>query len=106
MVELGLFGAKVFPEFWELPFSQRAAIIAHEAGHRHYKHLWWQLLFMFDSREERTRLLHAQEYQADDFARSLGLGQELANALRRFPEDESPTHPATRDRVARLIRKV
>jgi Zn-dependent protease with chaperone function len=85
-------------------FSQRAAVIAHEAGHRHHKHLWIQLLFIFDSREERRRLLHAQEFQADDFAKSLGLGQELANALRRFPEEASPTHPSTRERVARLIR--
>lgn len=104
MIGLSLFGSKVFPEFWELPFSQRAAVIAHEAGHRHHKHLWIQLLFMFDSREDRRKLLHAQEFQADDFARALGLGQELANALRRFPEAESDSHPSTRARVARLIR--
>lgn len=105
MIELTLFRSKVLPEFWELPFSQRAAVIAHEAGHRHHKHLWIQLLFCFIlSKDELSRLRHAQEFQADDFARNLGLGQELANALRRFPEASSYSHPSTRDRVARLIR--
>jgi Zn-dependent protease with chaperone function len=104
MIELRLFAPnRVFPEFWELPFRQRAAVLAHEAGHRFHKHLWIQLLFVFDSRAERRRLLHAQEFQADDFAKRLGMGQDLANALRRHPEEESDTHPSTRARVARLI---
>jgi predicted metalloprotease len=95
MIELTLFRSKVLPEFWELPFSQRAAVIAHEAGHRHHKHLWIQLLFMFDSREERRRLLHAQEFQADDFAKPWARARtgQCVTPIPRGSFPSAPVHP-------------
>lgn len=107
MITLSLTGiARIDDEFWSLSASERMAIIAHEAGHRHYRHLWVQLfaLFCFQSNAVHSAMLHRQELEADQFARAMGYGAALASFLARFPEEASRTHPATRTRIAKLTK--
>lgn len=93
------------PGFWQLPFPERMAIIAHEAGHRYHGHLWarlWRVWFMrYDALQA---FYHQQEFEADQFARSMGYGAQLAAFLKRRIDPPSLHHPATKARVASLIR--
>lgn len=102
-VRLGL-PPLVDPEFWELPFPERMAVIAHEAGHVYHRHLWVRLFNMFAPKAAYTAMCHAQEFEADQFARSLGYGPQLAAFLKRQPCASTFKHPATKPRIANLIR--
>lgn len=105
MVVTHLFGPPtVEREFYELPNVQRDAVMAHETGHKVGRHLWRRLFLQFvltDS--EYSALMHAQEYEADAYAKALGHGSALVNVLRRAPEPASRSHPSTKDRIARLM---
>jgi Zn-dependent protease with chaperone function len=104
MVRISLFGPmEIEPEFYELPNVQQAAVMAHEEGHKRLRHLWVQLLYVFASDARRSALLHAQEFEADAYAKARGHGSALANVLRRSPAPACHTHPATKERIARLI---
>lgn len=93
----------VDPAFWELPFPERMAIIAHEAGHKYYGHLWERLwrpwLMRWDALQS---FYHAQELQADAFAASMGYGPQLAAFLARRPDAPSLHHPDTKSRIRAL----
>lgn len=107
MLRIGLFGT-VFVEdakAWKrLPTRQQEAVLAHERGHAHHGHVWKRILArLFLSDDAYAALLHRQEFEADAYARAHGHGNALAVALQRTPETASCTHPATVDRVARLV---
>lgn len=107
MLRIGIFGT-VFvedPQAWKrLPTRQQQAVLAHEHGHRHHGHVWKRLIAgLFLSDDAYAALLHRQEFEADAYARAQGHGNALAVALGRTPEHASRTHPATCDRVAKLI---
>ncbi len=94
---------QVDPAFWTLPAGERMAIIAHEAGHRYHKHLWKRLVWAWFMRSEHLQwFYHQQEFQADQFARSMGYGRQLAAFLKRRPDADSLRHPSTARRVAQL----
>lgn len=107
MVTIRLWGAPIIePAFYALPNVQQAAIWSHEEGHKAKRHLWIRLLYGFIlplKRADYSALLHAQEYEADAYAKARGHGTALANVLRRDPQPASFTHPADRDRIARLL---
>lgn len=101
IVRLGL-PPVVRSEFWELPFPEQMAVIAHEAGHKYYGHLWARLFGMF--RDDYRAMIHRQEFEADAFARRMGYGPQLAAFLKRDTKPACFSHPSTRDRVASLVR--
>lgn len=104
MIRIDLFGRRhVAPEFWKLPASGRLAVIAHEAGHRYYGHLWrrWLARWAYDA-VTRRKLYHAQEFQADQFAREMGYAAPLVAVLALQPHGATVSHPSTRDRIAWL----
>lgn len=93
----------VDPAFWSLPAGERMAVIAHEAGHKYYGHLWarlWRPWTM--TGDALQRFYHAQELEADEFARSMGYGPQLAAFLTRRPDAATLHHPATKERVRAL----
>lgn len=101
-VRLGL-PPRVEPAFWELPFPEQMAVIAHEAGHKYHGHLWERLKWAWFMRSEHLQwFYHQQEMQADAFAKSMGYGPQLAAFLARRPDAASLHHPATRERVRAL----
>ena len=76
----------VMPEYLKqrLTINEYCAVLAHETGHKHHKHAWWNYarvcVFWFPS---RVRLL-AQELQADDYAAQQGCACALASAIRKL----------------------
>lgn len=109
----------------ELPENERVMLLAHEYGHLCLDH-WHGLLAMYERnipgevRPETTdpvartlgregrELSHRQEFEADAFGYQLArqLGTVLDDAfsvLMRSPSmSDTPTHPATRRRIAQL----
>ena len=76
----------VMPEYLEqcLTINEYCAVLAHEQGHRHYHHAWWNYarvcVFWFPSKLR----LAAQEIEADDYAIGQGCALALATALRKL----------------------
>lgn len=108
MITVSPFGKRtVSPEFWNLPASGRLAVIAHEAGHRYHGHIArrWFVRFGWPP-HFHTQLYHSQEFEADRFAAECGYARELAAVLATQPHEATATHPATRERIARLLQSV
>lgn len=109
-----------------LPEGQRLFVLAHEIGHVALSH--WAALGQVYQRHipdevirsktdavaavlgrEASALAHAHEYAADAYGlavlRALGHGEEdVQGVFARFgPSRDTPTHPGTRRRLARLL---
>lgn len=95
----------VDPEFWTLPAGERMAVIAHEAGHKYWGHLRARLIWAwFMGRADLQWFYHRQEFAADQFAKGLGFGPQLAAFLARRHDAATLHHPATKERIARLLK--
>lgn len=76
----------VMPEYLKqcLTINEYCAVLAHERGHQHYHHAWWNYvrvcIFWFPSKLR----LAVQEIQADDYAAGQGCALALATALRKL----------------------
>lgn len=105
MVTIRPFGRMTIePAFYALPNVQQMAVMVHEAGHKARGHLWKRFIARFIlSPAAYSAFLHRQEFEADAFAKRYGHASALANVLRRYPEPESFTHPASKERIARLL---
>jgi hypothetical protein len=92
----------VGPHWYELEAQQRVATLMHEVGHCRGHHavkralavplviLWW----LGEICGQRARAMtHQHELEADRFAADQGYARELAHALGRMPEEESPFYP-------------
>lgn len=95
-------GVQVVVPTWvrdSLTQDELKAVIAHELGHIARRHAWWNVglacLFLFVCMSEERR--RTQEFEADDYAASLGYGLALASALRKLS-----TYHFDRQRAERL----
>jgi beta-lactamase regulating signal transducer with metallopeptidase domain len=76
----------VMPEYLKqaLTMDEYFAVLAHERGHRHHRHAWWNYarvcVFWFPGKVR----LAAQEIEADDYALGQGCALALATALRKL----------------------
>lgn len=106
MIRVGIFGGMTLTApavFVRLPVQQRMAVIAHEKGHAANWHMLKRVLLKpFISRDAMAALMHAQEFEADAYAKARGHGPALAVVLLAYPEEATYTHPSTRARVAKL----
>jgi Zn-dependent protease with chaperone function len=91
------------PAFYQLPNVQRDAVMCHEEGHRALRHLWVRLAYTFVSDARYSALCHAQEFEADAYAKARGHASALANVLRLDIRPATFKHPATKERIARLL---
>lgn len=84
--------------------EQIEAVIEHERAHGFKWHGFRQLMvniFMSDFSASASR---EYELEADDYAKSLGMGVPLADALERFSLVimRTETHPSIQERIRRL----
>lgn len=78
--------------------EEMAAIVAHEEGHRHHRHIWENLarVCLFSATTPGRR--REQEDEADDFAIAAGHARALASALVKLgPTENARLHRILRD---------
>lgn len=94
----------VGPAFFKLRPDESAAVLAHEAGHCHLRHLEKRLLrlWMLAFPSRMLALIHEHEYEADAFAAKAGFGAQLRAFFARLPPTTDILHPPLQSRIERL----
>lgn len=94
----------VGPSFFKLRPEESSAVLAHEAGHCHLKHLEKRLLrlWMLAFPSRMLALIHEHEYEADAFAARAGFGAQLRAFFARLPPSTNILHPPLQSRIERL----
>lgn len=82
--------------------EELAAIVAHEEGHRELGHVWENFSEICAFRRQTIARRAQQEYDADDYADSLGHGPALARALRKLGKDTASAFDNVRARRLEL----
>jgi hypothetical protein len=91
-----------------LPQFERNAVIAHEYGHVHHRHMRRRLLWVFSLRavfqpEKYFRMCEEQELEADQYAAKLGYRSGLISFLWRHSLNvKSPGYPTHKARLEAL----
>ena len=102
----------VGPSFLRFPPAEQQALLLHEVGHCKLQHIKQRVAVMLICPWKLAALCREQEFEADRFVRTHGLGGALACALSRLSVGEPRNwieravrrlHPPLNDRVARLI---
>lgn len=83
-------------QFGRLPAFEQQAILAHERGHLHHKHvrrrlLWFFTLRAFFQTEKFFAMCEAQELEADQYAKTCGYGPGLIAYLLVHAHDGRPS---------------
>lgn len=81
-------------------------ILAHELAHAAKDHIKQFRAFQDSTLEEKKKISHAQEHEADEEAvRALGTLEGALEFFRNWKErnKNSPTHPSHKDRVEKLL---
>jgi hypothetical protein len=91
--------------YFYLSEREKEAVLCHEVAHCKRFHMEKRLLalpLLFMRPAFTSRMASNQELEADRFAAERGLGVELLQVIRKYPENQGQFHPNRTERVAAL----
>lgn len=91
-------------EYFEyLPVDEQRAVIAHERGHLHHRHVWKRVKhFVRHGFNGLHELCAAQELEADSYARDTGHGEALGKFLTKHVKMTAYGYPSVIRRLENL----
>lgn len=100
----------VGPVWLGLTQRERHAVLLHEVHHHHRHHhaSRWLLLSLFWV-PFVVRIVHNQEFDADEFVVTQGYGADMIMMLRRYPAHDpeiDPFHPSPAERIERILARM